>query len=96
MVLSIVLLVFFALVLKLALAALAIYCLFPTDRACPACDAETVQLLIPTGLRRMARLLRIQSRWCMHCGERVIARGREGARVWVGPVRDVEVERLGG
>lgn len=66
---------FFVLVgAKVLLGFLVVYLLMPRDTACAGCDAEMIPIEAPNGRRRLYRLLRLQPRWCIECGERSLGR----------------------
>lgn len=69
-----------------------IFHLLPAERSCPACDRETVVLAIGPGLAPLARLLRLQRRWCLHCGERTLACQEREIRIRVGPAAESKAE----
>lgn len=55
-------------VLKVALGLYAIWLLFPADRRCPNCDSETIAVADVLGFGMVARICRVQRRWCVGCG----------------------------
>ena len=59
---------------KFALGLWIIYLLLPSDRRCPACDAETLPLTARRGWKLLGRLTRIHRRWCLGCGATMMAR----------------------
>lgn len=67
---------FVTLGVKLVLAVAVIYALFPSDRRCPHCDAETLPLVSQRGFVRLGRLVRVRCRWCPGCGDHYLARYR--------------------
>ncbi|HEX7050263.1 MAG TPA: hypothetical protein VF188_08695 [Longimicrobiales bacterium] len=73
---------------KILLALAIIYALLPTGEQCSVCDAGTVPLAAPPGLTAPARLLRIQRRWCPHCGETVLTRRAPELRIRIAPPRE--------
>ena len=69
---------------KVVLAVAMIYLLFPSDRECPQCSAETLPLRMGAVGRFTRRLLlgTIQRRWCPRCGwEGTTRTGRSGRPV---------------
>ncbi len=55
---------------KLILALWVIYYLFPADRTCPDCDAETLPLCMARSQRLWGALLflgKVRRRWCPDC-----------------------------
>ncbi|HEY7461166.1 MAG TPA: hypothetical protein VIC59_04765 [Gemmatimonadota bacterium] len=55
---------------KVILALWIIYYLFPGDRCCPRCDAETLPLQMTRSQRLWGALLflgKVRSRWCPEC-----------------------------
>lgn len=76
---------------KILLAFGIVYAFLPDDPECARCDAETVRVQAPRGLRAVADWSAVQWRWCPRCGERCLARGGRPPRLWVGrrqPDRD--------
>ncbi len=71
---------------KFALGLALIYFLFPADGRCSACDGETVPLRAGRGLRTVGRVLRVERRWCLHCGETMMTRRAGSPPVQPGPV----------
>ncbi|HET9984790.1 MAG TPA: hypothetical protein VFQ38_14430 [Longimicrobiales bacterium] len=76
MLIAIIELAFVTLGVKILLAVAVIYALFPSDRRCPHCDAETLPLVSQRGLVRLGRLVRVRRRWCPGCGDHYLARYR--------------------
>ncbi len=68
---------------KCLLGVVLIYYLFPADGRCTACDGDTIPLQGRRGLRWLARLCRLDRRWCLRCGGTMVARLR--GRVPVSP-----------
>ena len=68
---------------KCLLGVVIIYYLFPADGQCTACDGDTIPLQARCGLRRLARVCRIERRWCLRCGGTMI--GRRGRVVPAAP-----------
>lgn len=75
---------FAALGSKVMLGLAVVYGLLPEAGACSRCDGETTAVEPPAGTRTLAHWLRLQSRWCPHCGESFLARGSHPPRLWVG------------
>jgi hypothetical protein len=61
---------------KCLLGVVIIYYLFPVDGQCTACDGNTIPLQARRGLRRLARVCRIERRWCPGCGGTMLGRRR--------------------
>ena len=68
---------------KCLLGVVIIYYLFPADGHCSACDGDTIPLQARLGLRRLARVCRIERRWCLRCGGTMV--GRRGRLVPAAP-----------
>ncbi len=64
---------------KCLLGLAAIYYLFPTDGRCAACDGDTIPVQPRRGLRWLARLWRVELRWCLGCGGSMLGRRRARA-----------------
>ncbi|NLG61989.1 MAG: hypothetical protein GX539_07060 [Candidatus Cloacimonetes bacterium] len=74
---------FFVIVLsKVILGLITCWLLMPRDDTCPACDARMLPVEAQSGRRRLYRVLHLQRRWCMECGEEMV-----GRRSRVTPVR---------
>lgn len=84
MLLTIVEFAFVTLGVKFLLGLAIIYALFPADRRCATCDAETLPLVARRGFRWLGRVCRVQRRWCPGCGAVALTRGRADGRLWVG------------
>lgn len=56
-----------------------IYYLFPADGRCAACDGDTIPLQAKRGLGWLARLCRLERRWCLGCGGTMVGRRRRHA-----------------
>lgn len=69
---------------KVLLGLAMVYLFLPDSDRCCRCDGLTAGLQSPRGLRRIAAWMRVQSRWCPHCGERFLARRRRPPLLWVG------------
>ena len=67
---------FVAFVAKLLLAMAMCYFIFPSDRTCDECNAETLPVRMGPLGRGMSRLMlgRLQRRWCPRCGWEGITR----------------------
>lgn len=61
---------------KLVMGGVAIYMLLPDETSCAICDAETLPLEHPRGVRGVMRLLRLQRRWCIECRRESVGRSR--------------------
>lgn len=59
---------------KIVLGCVLVYMLLPRDPECSTCDAETLPLETPRGMRRLLHALRLQRRWCMECQRETLAR----------------------
>ena len=53
-----------------------IYYLFPADGRCVACDGDTIAVQARRGVRWLARLCRVEQRWCLGCGGSTLGRRR--------------------
>ncbi len=53
-----------------------IYYLFPADGRCSACDGDTIRVQPRRGLGWLARLFRVELRWCLGCGGSMLGRRR--------------------
>jgi hypothetical protein len=62
---------------KLVLSAVVIYLLLPKERECAVCNAETLPVESPRGLRRIMKLMRIRRYWCVECDRESIGRTRQ-------------------
>lgn len=72
---------FLAFIGKLLLAAAMCYLIFPAERTCDGCDADTLPVRMGWAGRTMSRLMlgTLQKRWCPRCGWEGITRtGRMG------------------
>lgn len=67
---------FLAFIAKLLLAAAMCYFIFPSDRTCDGCDAETLPVRMGAAGRLLNRLMlgTLQRRWCPGCGWEGITR----------------------
>lgn len=63
-----------------------IYYLFPTDGRCAACDGDTIAVQARPGLRWVARVCRVELRWCLGCGGSML--GRRGRLAGKAPLPD--------
>ncbi len=86
-----VLLVFATVGSKILLGLAVIYALLPDDPSCPACDGETLPITSGRLGQLLGRVLRVQRRWCMGCGETLLARRHPERRVFVGRADEVKV-----
>jgi hypothetical protein len=61
---------FVAFFAKVGLAMAMCYLIFPRERTCDGCDAETLPVRMGLAGRTMSRLMRgrLQKRWCPRCG----------------------------
>lgn len=75
---------------KLVLGLWLIYLLLPENGQCPNCDGSTVAVRDPAGLGWLARLCRVQRRWCTGCGRPHLARRGRGLTVSVRQEADPE------
>lgn len=75
---------FFALGVKVVLAAVVLYGLLPKGGNCARCDGDTTPVLRGMPARAVYALLRIERRWCPSCGELFTARRGREPRLWVG------------
>ncbi len=71
--------------LKCLLGVVVIYYLFPVDGRCTACDGDTIPLQARRGLRWVARVCRIERRWCLRCGGTMVGRRGRPAAVALQP-----------
>ena len=72
---------FLAFIGKLLLAVAMCYLIFPAERTCDGCDAETLPVRMGWGGRMTSRLMfgTLQKRWCPRCGwEGMTRTGRMG------------------
>ena len=72
---------FLAFIAKALLAAAMCYFIFPVERTCDACNAETLPVRMGWAGRATSRLMlgTLQKRWCPNCGWEGITRtGRMG------------------
>lgn len=72
---------FMAFIAKLLLAVAMCYFIFPAERTCDTCDAETLPVRMGAAGRLMSRLMlgTLQKRWCPRCGWQGMTRsGRMG------------------
>jgi hypothetical protein len=62
--------IFIAFVSKLLLAIAMCYLIFPSERTCDECNAETLAVRMGMGGRMLQKLLmgKLQRRWCPRCG----------------------------
>jgi hypothetical protein len=69
---------FVAFFAKLGLAIVMCYLIFPSERTCDECNAETLPMRMGVGGRLLQRLMfgRLQRRWCPRCGWEGITRTR--------------------
>lgn len=67
---------FVAFFAKLGLAIAMCYLIFPSERTCDECNAETLPVRMGPGGRLLAKLMlgRLQRRWCPRCGWEGITR----------------------
>ena len=67
---------FMAFIAKLLLAMVMCYFIFPTERTCDGCNAETLPVRMGAAGRLMSRLMlgNLQKRWCPRCGWEGITR----------------------
>jgi hypothetical protein len=67
---------FMAFIAKLLLAVAMCYFIFPAERTCDSCDAETLPVRMGAAGRLMSRLMlgTLQKRWCPRCGWQGITR----------------------
>lgn len=67
---------FLTFVAKALLAAAMCYLIFPAERSCDSCDAETLPVRMGVAGRLMSRLMlgSLQKRWCPACGWQGITR----------------------
>lgn len=87
---------FVTLGVKLVLAVAVVYALFPADRRCPRCDAETLRLVTGRGFVRLGRLVHVARRWCPSCGDSYLARYCKVDVAPVSPRRSARAARRGG
>lgn len=66
--------VFFTIGIKLVLGLWFIYLLLPGNGLCPNCDHATISVADLRGVGWLARLCRVQRRWCIGCGRPHLAR----------------------
>jgi hypothetical protein len=61
---------FMAFIAKLLLAMAMCYFIFPAERTCDGCNAETLPVRMGAAGRLMSRLMMgtLQKRWCPRCG----------------------------
>jgi len=81
---------FVAFFAKLGLAMAMCYLIFPSERTCDECNAETLPVRMGPGGRLLARVMRgrLQKRWCPRCGWQGIT--RTGAMDAHAPFPDTE------
>ena len=62
--------IFIAFVSKLLLGTVMCYLIFPSERTCDECDAETLPVRMGVGGRMLQKMLigKLQRRWCPRCG----------------------------
>lgn len=62
--------IFVAFISKFLLAVAMCYLIFPAERTCDECDAETLPVRMGLAGRTMSRMMmgRLQRRWCPRCG----------------------------
>ncbi|HEU0302046.1 MAG TPA: hypothetical protein VFR37_21505 [Longimicrobium sp.] len=67
---------FLAFIAKGLLAAATCYMIFPAERTCDSCNAETLPVRMGAAGRLMSRLMlgTLQKRWCPRCGWQGITR----------------------
>lgn len=67
---------FVAFFAKLGLAMAMCYLIFPSERTCDECNAETLPVRMGLAGRLMSRVMlgRLQKRWCPRCGWEGITR----------------------
>ena len=75
---------FVALGSKVLLGLAVVYGILPGADTCAACDGETTPVEPARGFRALFAWLRIQYRWCPHCGESFLARAAPPPRLWIG------------